>query len=81
MTLSKGGRDIPSPPGRLLLIDEKNSADHSINNLRGTDPSGIAKPILRACECKICAKSPALPASQNLTQEIVGSHEVQSTPW
>ena len=81
MTLSKGDRDIPSPPGRLLLIDEETSVDPNIHNLRGMNPSGTIKPGPRTCEREICAKSAVLSASQTLAQEIVGCHEVDSTRW
>lgn len=80
MIPSEGEGDIPSSPGYLLLIGEESSVESSIQDLRDMDPSSTIKPVLRACECKICARSPALFASQTLAQEVVVSHQVEPTP-
>ena len=77
MALSNDERDIPSPPGRLSPIDEDTPTDLSIHNVM--DPSGAVKPVLRACKCKVCARSPILSACQSPAREIVGCHEVEST--
>ena len=74
MIPSEGEGDIPSSPGYLLLIGEESSVESSIQDLRDVDPSGTIKPILRPCECKICARSPVLLASQTLAQEVVIEH-------
>ena len=81
MTPSKGEGDAPSSPGRLLLIDEESLVEPTTHNLRVADPSGTIKPIFRVCECKICAKSPALSESQTPTLGIVSCHSVESVPW
>jgi len=80
MTLSNDERDIPSPPGRVLLIDEEISVDPNTHNHSVVDPSGTIKPVLQSCERKVCARSPILSASQTPAQEIVDCHEVESTP-
>jgi len=81
MTPSKGEGDVPSSPGRLLLIDEESSVEPTTQKLEVVDPSGTIKPILRACERKICAKSPVLSETQTLTLGIMGCHPVESVPW
>jgi len=81
MTPSTGEGDFPSSPGRLLLIDERTPVEPSTHDIRDTDLSGAIKPISRACEaceCGTYVKSPVLLAS---TQEIVGGHQAESTPW
>ncbi|KAF9653054.1 hypothetical protein BDM02DRAFT_3108173 [Thelephora ganbajun] len=80
MIPSEGEGDIPSSPGYLLLIGEESSVGSSVQDLRDMDTSGAIKPVSRACECKICARSPVLLASQTPAQEIIGGHQVQPTP-
>jgi len=80
MIPSKGGGDIPSSPGQLLLIDEESPVEPSIQDQRDVEPSVIITPALRACECQICAKSPT-PAPQTPAQGIVNDHQVESAPW
>jgi len=81
MNPSKGEDNVPSSPGRLLLIDEESLVEPTAHNLGVVDPSGTIKPILRACECKICAKSPVLSESKTPTLGIVDCHQVESVPW
>jgi len=80
MTLSKGDSDIPAS-GRLLLIDEESSVEPGIHDLGDVHLSGTIKPVLQTCECKICARSPALIESQTPTQGAVGGHQVGSAFW
>ena len=77
MTLSKGEGDISPSPGRLLLIDEGCSVESSIHNHNRSvkDPLSTDELVLRACECKICARSPIPVAST----EFVGGHQVVFT--
>ena len=77
MTLLKGEGDIPLSPGRLLLIDEGSSVEPSFHNLGVMDPLSTVEPVSRACECKICARSPVPGTSQ----ELVGGHQVEDTSW
>lgn len=80
MIPSEGEGDIPSSPGYMLVIGEESSVESSIQDIRDMDLSGAVKPFSRACECKICARSPVLLASQTPAQEIVGGHQVEPTP-
>ena len=80
MIPSEGEGDIPSSPGYVLLIGEESSVESSIQDVRDMDPSGTIKSVLRACECKICARSPVLLASQTPAQEVVGGHQIEPTP-
>lgn len=80
MIPSEGEGDIPSSPGYLLLIGEESSVESNIQDLTDTGPSGPIKPVSRACECKICARSPVLLASQNPAQDTIGDHLVEPTP-
>jgi len=79
MTLSKGDGDIPSYPGRLLLIDEESSVGPSAHDLRDMHPSGTVEPISQACECKTRGKSPVPFAPLTPAQGIVGGHRAEST--
>lgn len=82
MTLSKGQGDIPSSPGRLILIDGEGSVGPNIQGLSGNiRPLDTIEPVLRTCECKICAKSNVPLSSQTLAQGIVCDHRVESTSW
>ena len=76
MIPSEGEGDIPSSPGYLLLIGEESSVESSIQDLRDMDPSGAIKPVSRACECKICVRSPVL-LSQSPAQDVMGGHHVE----
>ena len=81
MTPSQGEGDVPSSPGRLLLIEEGSSVESSIHDLGDTDLSGAIESVSRACEaceCSVYPKSPVLLASN---QEIVAGHQAESTPW
>jgi len=80
MIPSEGEGDIPSSPGYLLLIGEESSVESSIQDPRDMDPSGTIKPVPRTCECKICARSPVIHASQTPAQETVGGQQVEPTP-
>jgi len=77
MTLPKGEGDIPLSPGRLLLIDEGSSVEPSTHNLGVIDPLSTIESVLRACECKICVRSPVPVASQGL----VDGRQVEVTSW
>ena len=79
MIVSKGEGNIPSSPGRLVLIDEESSIESTIHNPRDMNLSCATRPVLRACKCKICARSPVLLASQTLAQDTTGDHEVEPT--
>jgi len=79
MTLSKGEGNIPSSPGRLVLIDEKSSVESDVHDISGTNPSRTIKPVSRTCRCKICVRSPDLIASQTLVQDVMGAHKVDPT--
>lgn len=80
MIPSEGEGDIPSSPGYLLLIGEESSVESSIHDFKDMGPSGLIKPLSRACECKICARSPFPLTSQSLAQEIIGDHQIESAP-
>ena len=77
----KGEGDIPSSPGCLLLTNEESIVEPSVHNLRDVDPSGIAKPVSLACECKICERSPTLLIPQTSAQGVVGCHRVERDHW
>lgn len=80
MIPSEGEGDIPSSPGYLLLIGEENSIEAGIQDLKDTGPLDPAEPVSRACECKICARSPILPVSQSPAQEIISDHRGEPAP-
>jgi hypothetical protein len=80
MIPSEGEGDIPSSPGYLLLIGEESSVESSIHDLKDAGPLGPIKSVSRACECKICARSPVPLVSQSPAQEIMGDHRVEPAP-
>ena len=79
MVPSKGGGDVPSSLGHLLLIDEESPVEPDIQDHRDMHPPRTITPILRACECKICEK-PSTPAPQTPAQEIVSDDQVEPPP-
>ena len=81
MIPSEGDGDIPSSPGHLLLIGEEISVESNNQDLGDMDQSGTIKLVPQARDCEVDARSPVPLASQILTQEPVGDHQVVLTPW
>ena len=74
----------PAPPPTHAPPQEIVVTSPSVNlgpkHFRDMDPSGTIGPVLRACECKICTRSPVLLASQTPAQRIVDGRQVEPSP-
>ena len=70
----------PTHPTSQEIAVPPPSVNLAPNFFRDMDPSVTTEPVLRACERKICTRSPVLLASQTPAQRIVDGRQVEPSP-